>query len=218
MKIVGGHHCLSFLTDASRWLFVWLCLLNYSLFISFFFFFVFFFDRAFLSCPNFLKISPTLGKSTLRVVWKRELGWLEGSLSLIIRFFMIHTLISFLSNNKFSVWSWLDSGYTRSNSQVSKRRKVKNELNQFVDALAKFSAILFSNYVYIWWRTCWLLIKPSIFEVELFIINLYHRWFIKNKIKKYISLFYLSSYTRGFIYFSLAKKEKTISLVFFFFF
>ena len=52
----------------------WIILFSYLLFF-------FFWDRAFLSCPDFLKSSHTLGKSTLRVVWKRELGWLEGSLS-----------------------------------------------------------------------------------------------------------------------------------------
>ena len=83
-------------------------------------------------------------------------AWLAGrvSLSLIIRFFMIHTFISFLSNNKFSVRSWLDSGYTRSNSQLTTRGKVENESNQCVDALAKFRVTLSAKYVNIWWGTC----------------------------------------------------------------
>ena len=152
MKIVGGHHCLSFLTDTSRCFFVWLCLLNYSLFISPFFFFL---GPCFpLLSRLFKKLSYFRKVHFEGCVEKR--AWLAGrvSVSLIIRFFMIHTFISFLSNNKFSVRSWLDSGYTRSKSQLTKRGKVENESNQCVDALAKFIVTLSSNYVNIWWRTC----------------------------------------------------------------
>ena len=64
---------------------------------------------------------------------------------------------------KFSVWSWLDSGYTRSNSQLTKRGKVENESNQCVDALAMFRATLSFNYVNIWWRTLLSFDKAELF-------------------------------------------------------
>ena len=150
VKIVGGHHCLSFLMDASRCFFVWLCLLNYSLFIS-----PFFLGPCLpLLSGLFKKLSYFRKVHFENCVEKR--AWLAGrvSLLLIVRFFMIHTFISFLSSNKISVWSWLDSGYTRSNSQLTKWGKVENESNQCVDALAKFIVTLSSNYVNIWWGTC----------------------------------------------------------------
>ena len=36
---------------------------------------------------------------------------------------------------------------------------------------------------HLWWRTCWLLTRPSFFVIDLLMFNLFQHWFTKQKKK-----------------------------------